>query len=75
MQPTVVGRAEPHNLSLVHPAQDRTLSIRENARCQVRASVAAERCHFNVARAFHGHGDCGLQLVMELSISYALPAA
>ena len=35
VQPTVVGRAEPHNLSLVHPTQDRTLTVRENARCQV----------------------------------------
>ncbi|WIA20554.1 hypothetical protein OEZ85_004945 [Tetradesmus obliquus] len=36
IQPTVVTRAEPHNLELVHPTQDRVLSIRENARCQVR---------------------------------------
>lgn len=31
---TVVGRAEPHNLRLVHPCQDRVLSIRENSRIQ-----------------------------------------
>jgi hypothetical protein len=31
----VYGRAEPHNLRIVHPAQDRVLSIRENARGQV----------------------------------------
>jgi DNA (cytosine-5)-methyltransferase 1 len=35
VQPTVVGRAEPHNLRLVHPYQDRVVTIRENARCQV----------------------------------------
>ena len=31
----VVGRAEPHNLALIHPEQDRVLTIRENARTQV----------------------------------------
>ncbi|XP_026458044.1 DNA (cytosine-5)-methyltransferase CMT3-like [Papaver somniferum] len=31
---TVVGRAEPHNQVILHPQQDRTLSIRENARLQ-----------------------------------------
>ncbi|KAI3960536.1 hypothetical protein MKW92_053624 [Papaver armeniacum] len=31
---TVVGRAEPHNQVILHPEQDRTLSIRENARLQ-----------------------------------------
>lgn len=35
IQPTVVGRAEPHNLRLIHPTQGRVVSIRENARCQV----------------------------------------
>ncbi|BDA50272.1 probable DNA (cytosine-5)-methyltransferase 3 [Coccomyxa sp. Obi] len=34
IQPTVVGRAEPHNLRLIHPTQGRVVSIRENARCQ-----------------------------------------
>ncbi|GAX80751.1 hypothetical protein CEUSTIGMA_g8186.t1 [Chlamydomonas eustigma] len=34
VQPTVVTRAEPHNLRIVHPVQDRVLSIRENERCQ-----------------------------------------
>lgn len=34
VQPTVVTRAEPHNLRIVHPEQDRTLSVRENQRCQ-----------------------------------------
>ncbi|KAF3674531.1 hypothetical protein FXO38_00847 [Capsicum annuum] len=29
---TVVTRAEPHNQALLHPLQDRVLSIRENAR-------------------------------------------
>lgn len=32
--PTVVTRAEPHNQTIVHPEQDRVLSIRENARLQ-----------------------------------------
>jgi len=32
--PTVVGRAEPHNLRIAHPVQDRVLTIREMARCQ-----------------------------------------
>ncbi|KAF7809603.1 putative DNA (cytosine-5)-methyltransferase CMT1 [Senna tora] len=32
--PTVVGRAEPHNQIILHPAQDRVLTIRENARLQ-----------------------------------------
>ena len=36
IQPTVVGRAEPHNLRLIHPTQGRVVTIRENARCQVR---------------------------------------
>ena len=31
----VVGRAEPPNLALIHPEQDRVLTIRENARTQV----------------------------------------
>ena len=34
--PTTVGRAEPHNLALIHPTQSRVLTIRENARTQVR---------------------------------------
>ncbi|CAD7697402.1 unnamed protein product [Ostreobium quekettii] len=34
IQPTVVTRAEPHNLQIVHPNEDRVLSIREMARCQ-----------------------------------------
>ncbi|KAJ7543105.1 hypothetical protein O6H91_09G025200 [Diphasiastrum complanatum] len=32
--PTVVGRAEPHNQIILHPEQDRVLTIRENARLQ-----------------------------------------
>lgn len=32
--PTVVTRAEPHNQIILHPAQDRVLTIRENARLQ-----------------------------------------
>eukprot|EP00891_Asterochloris_glomerata_P003939 jgi/Astpho2/3939/fgenesh1_pg.00063_%23_13_t len=32
--PTTVGRAEPHNLALIHPTQARVLTIRENARTQ-----------------------------------------
>ncbi|KAI4297431.1 hypothetical protein L6164_037323 [Bauhinia variegata] len=32
--PTVVTRAEPHNQAIIHPEQDRVLSIRENARLQ-----------------------------------------
>ncbi|XP_047977309.1 DNA (cytosine-5)-methyltransferase CMT1-like isoform X2 [Salvia hispanica] len=32
--PTVVTRAEPHNQAILHPNQDRVLSIRENARLQ-----------------------------------------
>ncbi|KAL8255700.1 hypothetical protein R6Q59_030767 [Mikania micrantha] len=31
---TVVGRAEPHNQVVLHPNQDRVLTIRENARLQ-----------------------------------------
>ncbi|PSC69902.1 BTB POZ and MATH domain-containing 2-like isoform A [Micractinium conductrix] len=31
---TVVGRAEPHNLKIAHPVQDRVLTMRENARAQ-----------------------------------------
>ncbi|TMX03560.1 hypothetical protein EJD97_015750 [Solanum chilense] len=31
---TVVTRAEPHNQSVLHPVQDRVLTIRENARLQ-----------------------------------------
>ena len=30
----IVGRAEPHNLAILHPEQDRVMTIRENARCQ-----------------------------------------
>ena len=37
IQSTIVGRAEPHNLRLVHPWQHRVATIRENARCQVRS--------------------------------------
>ncbi|KAF0915338.1 hypothetical protein E2562_035561 [Oryza meyeriana var. granulata] len=32
--PTVVTRAEPHNQIILHPSQDRVLTIRENARLQ-----------------------------------------
>ncbi|KAK2968575.1 hypothetical protein RJ640_006766, partial [Escallonia rubra] len=32
--PTVVTRAEPHNQVILHPEQDRVLTIRENARLQ-----------------------------------------
>ncbi|PIN10956.1 DNA (cytosine-5-)-methyltransferase [Handroanthus impetiginosus] len=32
--PTVVTRAEPHNQAILHPVQDRVLTIRENARLQ-----------------------------------------
>ncbi|XP_010541913.1 PREDICTED: DNA (cytosine-5)-methyltransferase CMT3 [Tarenaya hassleriana] len=32
--PTVVTRAEPHNQVIIHPEQDRVLTIRENARLQ-----------------------------------------
>jgi site-specific DNA-cytosine methylase len=30
----VVGRSEPHNLKVGHPTQNRTTTIRENARMQ-----------------------------------------
>ncbi|XP_023516647.1 DNA (cytosine-5)-methyltransferase CMT3-like isoform X1 [Cucurbita pepo subsp. pepo] len=32
--PTVVTRAEPHNQAILHPEQERVLTIRENARLQ-----------------------------------------
>ncbi|KAL4585179.1 hypothetical protein LXL04_009794 [Taraxacum kok-saghyz] len=32
--PTVVTRAEPHNQAILHPVQNRVLTIRENARLQ-----------------------------------------
>ncbi|XP_022737110.1 DNA (cytosine-5)-methyltransferase CMT3-like [Durio zibethinus] len=32
--PTVVTRAEPHNQAILHPEEDRVLTIRENARLQ-----------------------------------------
>ncbi|KAK9096007.1 hypothetical protein Sjap_021504 [Stephania japonica] len=32
--PTVVTRAEPHNQKIMHPDQDRVLTVRENARLQ-----------------------------------------
>ena len=32
--PTVVCRPEPHNRPIIHPDEDRILSIRENARIQ-----------------------------------------
>ncbi|PIA27393.1 hypothetical protein AQUCO_07800023v1 [Aquilegia coerulea] len=32
--PTVVTRAEPHNQVIMHPEQDRVLTVRENARLQ-----------------------------------------
>lgn len=38
----VVGRAEPHNLALIHPEQDRVLTIRENARTQVGPTPAPD---------------------------------
>lgn len=46
IQPTVVGRAEPHNLRLVHPVEARVVTIRENARCQVSllSPFAASSC-------------------------------
>ncbi|KAA6418346.1 MAG: hypothetical protein FRX49_11711, partial [Trebouxia sp. A1-2] len=35
MRCTVIGRAAPHNIAMLHPDQDRVMSIRENARMQV----------------------------------------
>jgi len=32
--PTVLTRAKPHNQKILHPGQDRVLSVRENARLQ-----------------------------------------
>ncbi|XP_073139709.1 DNA (cytosine-5)-methyltransferase CMT3-like [Henckelia pumila] len=32
--PTVITRAEPHNHAILHPLQDRVLTVRENARLQ-----------------------------------------
>ncbi|XP_024520318.1 DNA (cytosine-5)-methyltransferase 3 isoform X3 [Selaginella moellendorffii] len=32
--PTVITRAEPHNHRMLHPTQDRVLTVRENARLQ-----------------------------------------
>ncbi|RAL54713.1 hypothetical protein DM860_001841 [Cuscuta australis] len=32
--PTVVTRAQPHNRAILHPEQDRVLTVRENARLQ-----------------------------------------
>ncbi|KAL0040722.1 hypothetical protein WJX79_003028 [Trebouxia sp. C0005] len=34
MRCTVIGRAAPHNIAMLHPDQDRVMSIRENARMQ-----------------------------------------
>ena len=45
IQPTVVGRAEPHNLRLIHPRQDRVVTIRENARCQACCAQPCSRLH------------------------------
>lgn len=42
---TVVGRAEPHNLRIAHPTQDRVLTIREMARAQVRGEPGTGRHH------------------------------
>ena len=44
VQPTVVTRAEPHNLQLVHPNQDRVLTVREMARGQVRPTTHSATC-------------------------------
>lgn len=35
----VTGRAEAHNQAVLHPDQDRVMSIRENARMQVNPSL------------------------------------
>lgn len=40
----VVGRAEPHNLRLGHPEQKRVMTIRENARTQVRCACSCALC-------------------------------
>ncbi|DBA74077.1 TPA: hypothetical protein ACH3X1_010890 [Trebouxia sp. C0004] len=34
MRCTVIGRAAPHNIAMLHPDQDRVMSVRENARMQ-----------------------------------------
>lgn len=41
----VVGRSEPHNLKVGHPTQNRTTTIRENARMQVRRRAGRGRAH------------------------------
>lgn len=48
IQPTVVGRAEPHNLRVIHPEQARVVTIRENARCQVSIVFVARCCCLRV---------------------------
>lgn len=56
IQSTVVGRAEPHNLRLVHPYQHRVATIRENARCQVRShECMGARC---CSSCGHSEGGC-----------------
>lgn len=72
VQPTVVGRAEPHNLCLVHPEQDRTLTIPENARCQVGSSgfiiQFLGRCRAVIEPVAQGAGGSG-QLPATCSVS------
>lgn len=41
LPPQVVGRAEPHNLRNGHPEQHRVVTMRENARIQVRRGMRA----------------------------------
>ena len=56
IQSTVVGRAEPHNLRLVHPYQHRVATIRENARCQVGCFPRLVAYYFVLCRFPHISG-------------------
>ncbi|MCL7036381.1 hypothetical protein MKW94_003925 [Papaver nudicaule] len=73
---TVVTRAEPHNQVIIHPRQNRVMSIRENARMQgfpdyyqLFGTVKHKALGFCLANAIHGISDGGQ--VVELPPSFS----
>lgn len=58
----VTGRAEAHNQALLHPDQDRVMSIRENARMQVHPSLK----HLFTSVVCAVHRSTGVQIGLEL---------
>ncbi|KAJ0039700.1 hypothetical protein Pint_26660 [Pistacia integerrima] len=63
---TVVTRAQPHNRSVLHPVQDRVLTIRENARLQ--GFPDCYRLFGSVKERQRAYEYCGMVVILRLYI-------